>query len=96
MPAAARMSSISTPSQAVSSFDHLVTQWMSRVCSVCGSALNSSQVQFATGFGPTFSVNDQSSVLTCGVGPAESTGKSAVSVLARRQPLGDVGVAAVR
>ena len=29
--------------------------------------------------GPAFSVNDQSSVRMCGMGPAESTGKSLVS-----------------
>ena len=38
--AAAKKSSIGTPSQSVSSFDHLVTQWMSRVQVVCGRALN--------------------------------------------------------
>ena len=75
MPASARMSSTSTPSQAVSNFDHAVTQWMSRVILVCGSALNSAQVHFLTGRGPCLSVNVQSSVRTRGVGPAESTGK---------------------
>ena len=30
--------------QCVSSFDHVVTQWMSTLISVCGSALNSSQL----------------------------------------------------
>jgi hypothetical protein len=41
--------------------------------------LNSAQFHLATGFGPTFRVKDQSSVLMCGVGPSDSTGKSAVS-----------------
>src|SRR5437763_1889695 len=36
--------STETPSQTVSSFDHLVTQWMSRVISSLGKLRNSSQV----------------------------------------------------
>src|SRR5512140_2943364 len=79
MPAALNTSSTSTPSQDVSSFDHLVTQWMSRIWWLLGRALNSAQFHLATGFGPTFSVKDQSPRLICGVGPADSTGKSAVS-----------------
>ena len=47
-------SSTSAPSQGVSSFDHLVTQWMSRIWWVFGRALNSAQFHLATGFGPTF------------------------------------------
>ena len=39
--------STETPSQTVSSFDHLVTQWMSTVISSLGSARNSSHVQRA-------------------------------------------------
>src|SRR5262245_33384976 len=76
MPAAAKMSSTRTPSQAVSSFVHFVTQCMSRVAMDWGSALNSAQFHLAMGFGPSFSVNDQSDVDTCGVGPADRTGKS--------------------
>ena len=78
IPASARRSSTSTPRQGVLSFDHFVTQWMSRVILVCGKAMNSSQVQRFTGRGPTFSVNDQSAVDSRGVGPAERTGKPSV------------------
>src|SRR6476646_4079807 len=52
---------------------------MSRTWWAWGSLLNSAQLHLATGFGPTLSVNDQSSVLICGVGPSDRTGKSAVS-----------------
>src|SRR5437762_14139225 len=69
------MSSMATPSQAVLSFDHEVTQWMSRVILVRGSALNSDQLHALTGRGPIFSVKVQSAGSICGVGPAVSTGK---------------------
>src|SRR5215831_5429038 len=69
------MSSTATPSQAVLSFDHEVTQWMSRVILVRGSALNSDQLHALTGRGPTFSVKVQSAESIRGVGPAVSTGK---------------------
>src|SRR3954452_14684720 len=69
------MSSMATPSQAVLSFDHEVTQWMSRVTLVCGSALNSDQLHTLTGRGPTFSVKVQFAGSIRGVGPAVSTGK---------------------
>src|SRR6266699_7113132 len=69
------MSSTATPSQAVLNFDHEVTQWMSRVILVCGSALNSDQLHALTGRGPTFSVKVQSAGSIRGVGPAVSTGK---------------------
>src|SRR4029434_11170938 len=69
------MSSMATPSQAVLSFDHEVTQWMSRVILVRGSALNSDQLHALTGRGPIFSVKVQSAGSIRGVGPAVSTGK---------------------
>src|SRR3954471_5787825 len=69
------MSSTATPSQAVLSFDHEVTQWMSRVILVRGSALNSDQHHALTARGPTFSVNVQAAGSIRGVGPAVSTGK---------------------
>src|SRR5256885_15389638 len=69
------MSSTATPSQAVLSFDHEVTQWMSRVILVRGSALTSDQLHALTGRGPTFSVKVQSAGSIRGVGPAVSTGK---------------------
>src|SRR5256885_8928802 len=69
------MSSTATPSQAVLSFDHEVTQWMSRVILVRGSALNSDQLHALTGRAPTFSVKVQSAGAIRGVGPAVSTGK---------------------
>src|SRR5271165_4282161 len=49
---------------------------MSRMTVVCGSALNSCQVQLLIGFGPAFSVKVHFSRLMRGVGPAERTGKS--------------------
>src|SRR5258705_13899418 len=69
------MSSTATPSQAVLNFDHEVTQWMSRVILVCGSALNSDQLHALTGRGPTFSLKVQSAGSIRGVAPAVSTGK---------------------
>src|SRR3954468_24209897 len=69
------MSSTTTPSQAVLSFDHEVTQWMSRVILVRGRALNSDQFHALTGRDPTFSVKLQSAGSIRGVGPAVSTGK---------------------
>src|SRR5205814_471153 len=69
------MSSTATPSQAVLSFDHEVTQWMSRVILVRGSELNSDQLHALIGRGPTFSVKLQSAGSIRGVGPAVSTGK---------------------
>src|SRR5206468_12725324 len=76
--AAANRSSIATPSQVVSNFDHLVTQWMSPRQVVCGSASNSLQVQAASGFGPSLSVKRHVARSTRGVGPIDSTGKSSV------------------
>src|SRR5258708_4631247 len=69
------MSSMATPSHAVLSFDHEVTQWMSRVILVRGSALNSDQLHALTGRGPNLSVKVQSAGSIRGVGPAVSTGK---------------------
>src|SRR5262249_56776599 len=74
-PASARMSSTATPSHAVLSFDHEVTQWMSRVILVRGSALNSNQFHALTRRGPIFSVKVQFAGSIRGVGPAVSTGK---------------------
>src|SRR5215203_4116078 len=85
--------STETPSHLVSSFDHLVTQWMSRVISSEGSARNSSQDHlFGSSSSPT-TEKSHSSRGVRGVGPAERTGKpssrywpggSAVSWLLRR------------
>ena len=66
---------VATPSQAVLNFDDGVTQWMSRVIRVCGSALNSDQFHALTGRGPTFSVKVQSAGSIRGAGPAVSTGR---------------------
>src|ERR671912_2092193 len=85
--------STETPSQVVPSFDHLVTQCMSVVCSSEGSWLNSSQVHLlGSSTSPTIEKSHSSSGVW-GVGPAERTGKpfsrycpggSAVSWLLRR------------
>src|SRR5947199_1677841 len=70
--------STETPLHDVSSFDHLVTQWMSTVIDSAGSAVNSSHVQ-AEGRSTAPSIaNVQPSRGVAGVGPAESTGKSLV------------------
>src|SRR3954452_22929264 len=69
------MSSTATPSQAVLNFDQAVTQWMSRVILVWGSALNSNQFHILIERGPTFSVKVQSAGSIRGVGPAVSTGE---------------------
>src|SRR5262245_49378356 len=50
MPAALNTSWTCMPSQGVSSFDHLVTQWMSRSWWVLGRALKPAQFHLATGF----------------------------------------------
>src|SRR5712692_9209564 len=78
--AAVSMPSISvsteTPFHVVSSFDHLVTQWMSLVTVSDGRAANSFQVQrFGSSISPSI-VKVHWSRFTRGVGPAESTGKS--------------------
>src|SRR5258708_7237543 len=67
-----------TPLHVVSSFDHLVTQWMSPCQVVWGRASNSVQLQLARGFGPSSIVNRQLARSTRGVGPFASTGKSSV------------------
>src|SRR5690242_11157910 len=75
----ARSSSVSTdtPCQAVSSLDHLVTQWISTVTSWLGRARNSAQLQvFCCPPRPMEKL--QRSRAVCGVGPADKTGKSLV------------------
>src|SRR6266480_1311681 len=65
-----------TPFQVVSSFDHLVTQWMSLVTVSVGRAWNSFQVQrLGSSISPSM-LKVHWSRLTRGVGPAERTGKS--------------------
>ncbi len=75
MPALSRRVSIVTPLQRVSSLDHLVTQWMSVVSSVCGSARISSQLQDARISPLSSMLNVHSLRGVLGVGPADSTGK---------------------
>src|ERR671919_1554391 len=71
--------STETPCQTVSSFDHLVTQWMSTVTSSLGSARNSFRLQRrGSSTSPTIEKSHCSSGV-CGVGPAERTGKSLVT-----------------
>src|SRR3712207_8276357 len=59
-PAAASSASTATPSHSVSSLLHLVTQWMSTVTLVRGSAWNSSQDHFARREPPCWSAKLQS------------------------------------
>src|SRR5437868_9453448 len=68
-----------TPCHMVSSFDHLVTQWMSVVTSSAGSARNSSHVQLRGSSTSPEIVKDQFSGGVYGVGPADKTGKSLVT-----------------
>src|SRR5262245_32266863 len=71
--------STDTPVQFVSSFDHFVTQWMSTVTVSLGSARSSSQVhEIGSPTAPVI-VKLQASSDVCGVGPADSTGKSYVT-----------------
>src|SRR4029077_10434567 len=74
-----RSVSTETPRQTVSSFDHLVTQWMSRVISSLGRARNSSQVQPRGWSRSPIVEKSHSRSGVCGVGPAERTGKSRVT-----------------
>src|SRR3954453_10690112 len=65
-----------TPVQVVPSLDHLVTQWMSTVNVSDGSALNSAHGH-DTGLSTAPLIKKlHSSSGVCGVGPADSTGKS--------------------
>src|SRR5690348_5169652 len=74
-----RSVSTDTPLQTVSSFDHFVTQWMSRVTVSLGRARNSSQLQETGSSTAPRIVKVHSESGVCGVGPAESTGKSPVT-----------------
>src|SRR6187401_1303783 len=82
-PAAVGMSfnsvSTETPLHAVSSFDHLVTQWMSTVTSSAGSPWSSSHVHVRGSSTRPVISNRQASSWTLGVGPADRTGKSGVT-----------------
>src|SRR5262249_13522302 len=71
--------SIRTPCHTVSSFDHLVTQWMSTVTSSAGSARNSSHVQRRGSSTSPLTVKSHRSSAVYGVGPADKTGKSPVT-----------------
>src|ERR1043166_2919070 len=68
-----------TPVQTVSSLDHLVTQWMSTVTVSLGSAWNSSHDHETGSSTAPWIVKLHRSIGWCGVGPAESTGKSSVT-----------------
>src|SRR5262245_64347771 len=75
----ARSVSTETPCQTVSSFDHLVTQWMSRVISSLGRARNSSELQRRGSSNSPMIEKSHSSSEVCGVGPAERTEKAGVT-----------------
>src|SRR5262249_28992765 len=70
--------STETPVQVVSSFDHLVTQWMSTVTVSVGRVRNSSQLHERSRSTAPLIVKLQAPSEWYGVGPAESTGKSSV------------------
>src|SRR5215471_15347265 len=74
----ASMVSTETPSQDVPSFDHLVTQCISIVKVSVGKSRNDFQSHLRRTFVPSSIVNSHWSSGTCGVGPADKTGKSVV------------------
>src|SRR5258708_26966976 len=74
----ARIVSRETPSQDVPSFDHRVTQCKSAVMVSLGKSRNDFQSQRRKTRVPSSIVNSQRSSATCGVGPADRTGKSVV------------------
>src|SRR3954452_8261573 len=99
-----------TPVQVVPSLDHLVTQWMSTVTVSERSAMNSAHGH-DTGWSTAPLIKKlHSSSGVCGVGPADSTGKSrttccpggtrAESTSARRPrkpgEIGDIGIVSFR
>src|ERR1043166_7207595 len=74
------LSSVSreTPSQEVPSFDHRVTQCRSTTKVSVGKWRNDLQSHLRSTFVPSSITNSQRSTDTCGVGPADKTGKSVV------------------
>src|SRR5262244_2162279 len=73
------MVSRETPSQVVSSFDHRVTQCRSTVTVSAGNSRNDFQFHRRKMSVPSSIVNSHWSKGTCGVGPADKTGKSVVT-----------------
>src|SRR5437879_1658276 len=73
------MVSTETPAQAVSSFVHLVTQWMSFVTCSVGSLRNSSHVHFLGSSISPSTTKFHSATGMRGVGPAERTVKSSTT-----------------
>src|SRR5215469_11974297 len=67
-----------TPSHVVPSFDHRVTQWISTVMVSAGNSRNDFQFHRRSTSVPSSIVNSHLSSATCGVGPADKTGKSVV------------------
>lgn len=76
---AARRTSRETPCHRVPNLDHLVTQWMSTVGVSEGRDISSCQFHRCRTPVSLRTVNSQSSRLTAGVGPADSTGNPVVS-----------------
>src|SRR5215469_16654920 len=72
------MVSRETPSQDVPSFDHRVTQCRSTVKVSVGKSRNDFQSHLRKTFMPSSITSSQRSSDTCGVGPADKTGKSVV------------------
>src|SRR5215472_3956912 len=81
-----------TPSHRVPSFDHRVTQWISVVNISVGRPRNDFQSHLRKTVVPSSITNSQRSIGTCGVGPADKTGKVAV----RYCPGGSVPASALR
>src|ERR1043166_5957129 len=72
------MVSRETPSHDVPSFDHRVTQCRSTWKVSAGKSRNDFQSHLRRTFVPSSITNSQRSSDTCGVGPADKTGKSVV------------------
>jgi hypothetical protein len=81
-----------TSSQNVPSFDHRVTQCRSTTKVSVGKSRNAFQSHLRRTFVPSSITNSQRSSDTCGVGPADKTGKSVV----RYCPAGSFTSAALR
>src|SRR4051795_1678694 len=86
------MASRETPSHDVPSFDHRVTQCKSTVKVSVGKSRNDFQSHRRNMLVPSSILNSQRSSGTCGVGPADNTGKSVV----RYCPGGSFASAALR
>ena len=87
-----------TPRQCVSSFDQVVTQWMSTVISVCGSLPNSSQLHLPSSEPSSCSAKLQLASFGCWRRPGRQHGEVVRQMLAGRHAvrLGALALAAAK